>query len=115
MDKRSVSVPPHQLLWRPKQAKWKNMGWLESPAQGGWEQFRFVNKVRLKAESEQASVPESEQEAGRESALGNWKLILNCLENHHAASSPAFDGRKKPTALILLQDLFLPPPSSETN
>lgn len=85
------------------------MGWLESPAQGGWEQFRFVNKVRLKAESERTSVPESEREAGRESALGNWKLILNCLENHHAASHPAFDGRKKPTALILLQDLSPPP------
>lgn len=35
---------------------------------------------------------EHESEAERESALGNLKLILNCPENHHIASSSAFDG-----------------------
>lgn len=73
---------------RDEGEKWKNMGWLQSRAQGGWEQFCFVNKVRLKAERER----EHESEAGRESALGNLKLILNCPENHHIASSSAFDG-----------------------
>lgn len=51
---------------------------------------------------------ELESKAGRETALGNLKLILNCLEHHHAASSSAFDGRKKPAAFIPLQDLFCP-------
>lgn len=53
-------------------------------------------------------VSEHETERGRESALGNLKLILNCLENHHAASSSAFDGREKPAAFIRLWGLFSP-------
>ena len=95
---------------RDEGVKWKNMGWLQSRAQGGWEQFCFVNKVGLKAERgrERERAWELENEAGRESALGNLKLILNCLENHHAASSSAFDGQKKPAAFIPLQDLFSP-------
>lgn len=52
-------------------------------------------------------------EAGRESAPANLKLILNCLENHHAASGSAFDGRRKQQLFLLLQDLV--PPSSEAN
>lgn len=39
---------------------WENMGWLQSRAQGGWEQFCFVSKVGLKAERER----EHESEAG---------------------------------------------------
>lgn len=48
-------------------------------------------------------------EAGRESAPANSKLILNCLENHHAASSSAFGGRRKQLLSILLQGLSPPP------
>ena len=35
--------------------KWKNMGWLQSRAEGGWEQLCFVNKVRLKAQRKRES------------------------------------------------------------
>lgn len=48
-----------------------------------------------------------------ESALGNLKLILNCLRRLHAASSSAFDGRKNQLLLFLFRTCF--PPSSEAN
>lgn len=61
--------------------------------------------------AEGAHIHESElSEAGRESAPANLKLILNCLENHHAASGSAFDGRGKQLLFILLQDLVPPQP-----
>lgn len=70
----------------------------------------FCEQSQAKStERERERVKELESKAERESALGNLKLILNCLENHHAASSSAFDGRKKPAAFIPLQDLFSPP------
>ena len=70
----------------------------------------FCEQSQAKStERERERVKELESKAGRESALGNLKLILNCLENHHAASSSAFDGRKKPAAFFPLQDLFSPP------
>lgn len=47
------------------------------------------------------------EQGGRESALSNLKLILNC-ERHHAASSSAFDGRKNQLLLFLFRTCFPP-------
>lgn len=62
-SKRLGFEPPHGFFWkgaetiaqRDEGMKWKNMGWLQSRAEGGWEQLCFVNKVRLKAQRERES------------------------------------------------------------
>lgn len=45
---------------------WENMGWLQSRAQGGWEQFCFVSKVGLKAEREKESM------RARQEGVNSW-------------------------------------------